>query len=267
MDAAEPALDSALREQVEALAPKLAAARCIVVSTGAGVSAESGVPTFRDAQTGLWAKYDPVMLASIDGFRRDPATVWKWYDERRQTIRHVQPNPGHYALARWENAWRSAGREFQLITQNIDDLHGLAGSREIIELHGNIWWVRPLNGAMSEAFRLDDCPLPEHPPHDAQGQVLRPHVVWFGEQLDRLNVEAAFDYAERCDALLVAGTSAVVFPAAALPGYALRNGAIVVEVNPHATEFSRQASACLRAPSGVALPALVERVLELAKAG
>lgn len=265
MPDAQAQLDPRLLEQIEQLAPKLAAARSIAVSTGAGVSAESGVPTFRDAQTGLWAKYDPVMLASVDGFRHDPADVWKWYDERRQNILKVQPNPGHYALARWEQAWRSAGREFQLITQNIDDLHGVAGSTGIIEMHGNIWWVHPLHGSTREAFRLDDCPLSEHPPKDAQGRVLRPHVVWFGEQLDPLNVEAAFDAAARCDAMLVVGTSAVVYPAAALPAFAQRHHALVVEVNPNPTEQSQYAQACLRAPSGVALPALVEKVLELTK--
>jgi NAD-dependent deacetylase len=256
-------LDAQLLAQIDQLAPRLASAQYIAVSTGAGVSAESGVPTFRDAQTGLWAKYDPVMLASIDGFKRDPATVWKWYDERRQTIRLVEPNPGHYALARWEQAWRNAGREFQLITQNIDDLHGRAGSTDIIELHGNIWWVRPLGGTLADAQRLDDCPLAQHPPLDGQGRVLRPHVVWFNEQLDPLNVEAAFDAAKTCDVMLVIGTSAVVYPAAALPMFALRHGALVIEVNPHATEFSQLASACLRAASGVVLPALLERVAEL----
>jgi NAD-dependent deacetylase len=253
--------DATLAQQIERIAPLLAGARSVTVSTGAGVSAESGVPTFRDAQTGLWAKYDPVMLASIDGFRRDPATVWKWYDERRQSIRRVQPNPGHYALAQWEQAWRAAGREFQLVTQNIDDLHGAAGSTDIIELHGNIWWVRPLHGSIRDAFRFDDCPLTQHPPIDSQGRVLRPHVVWFGEQLDPLYIEAAFDAAASCDVMLVVGTSAVVYPAAALPAYAQRGGATVIEINPNPTEFSSLAHTCLRGPSGEVLPALLEQVL------
>ena len=254
-----------LHETIEHAAPLLAGARRIVVSTGAGVSAESGIPTFRDAQTGLWAKYDPVMLASIDGFRRDPALVWKWYDERRRAVRQAQPNPGHHALARWERAWLEAGREFQLVTQNIDDLHGRVGSRGVVELHGNIWYVRPLDGEMDEAFRLDECPLQEHPPRGKDGRVLRPHVVWFGEMLDPLCIEAAFDAARHCDALLVAGTSAVVYPAAALPAYAKRAGALAVEVNPHATEISAYCDFCLRAPSGEALPELLARVLELSR--
>ncbi len=253
--------DAQLLEQIERLAPQLAAAQNIAVSTGAGVSAESGVPTFRDAQTGLWAKYDPVMLASLDGFKRDPATVWKWYDERRQNIRAVEPNPGHFALAQWEQAWRGAGRTFQLLTQNIDDLHGRAGSTDIIELHGNIWWVRPLDGTMADARRLDDCPLAQHPPLDEHGRVLRPHVVWFSEQLDPLNIEAAFDAARACDVMLVVGTSSVVYPAAALPMFALRHGATVIEINPHPTEFGALATACLRAASGVALPLLTDLVL------
>jgi len=253
--------DSVIRA-IGAAAQALAQCKRIGVSTGAGVSAESGVPTFRDAQTGLWAKYDPVMLASIDGFRQDPAMVWKWYDERRQTILLVQPNPGHYALAEWEQDWRTRGREFQLITQNIDDLHARAGSRDVIELHGNIWFVRPLDAALGEAVRLEACPLPEHPPRDSAGRVLRPHVVWFGEQLDPLNVEAAFETAASCEAFLVVGTSAVVYPAAALPHYAKRAGALVVEVNPSATEITPLVDYSLRGPSGVVLPALWQGVKE-----
>jgi NAD-dependent deacetylase len=258
-------LDQAIRYEIERLAPVAAEANCIAVLTGAGVSAESGVPTFREAQTGLWTKYDPVMLASVDGFNRDPETVWKWYDERRQTIKTVEPNPGHYALAEWEANWHGIGRRFQLITQNIDDLHGKAGSREIIELHGNIWLVRPVEGRMDEAFRLDECPLKQRPPVDAEGRMLRPHVVWFGEMLDRLNIEAAFDIAGQCDLMFSIGTSSVVYPAAALPLTAKRAGVPVVEVNPQSTEFTPLADYVLAAPSGIALPALYKRICECLK--
>jgi len=259
--------DDALRALIERLAPVAARAQHIAVLTGAGVSAESGIPTFRDAQTGLWARYDPVMLASYEGFVSDPATVWKWYDERRAQMRQSQPNPGHVALAEWEERWRGMGREFTLITQNIDDLHGRAGSTGIIELHGNIWLARPLDGAMSDARRLDDCPLAEYPPCDAQGRMLRPHVVWFGEMLDPLVIEAAFDAAAQCDLMIVAGTSSVVFPAAALPHAARRNRATLVEVNPSVTDLTAGVDFALSAPSGVALPALWERVQACLESG
>ncbi len=255
----QPLADSVMHA-IASLAPIAAKAKRIVVSTGAGVSAESGIPTFRDATTGLWAKHDPVMLASIEGFLDDPAMVWKWYDERRQNMRACKPNPGHSAIAQWEKLWRDGGKGFQLITQNIDGLHNQAGSSEIIELHGNIWFVRPLDGTMADAYQLDTCPFESHPVYDDSGRLLRPHVVWFGEMLDPLVIEAAFEAAQRCDLLIVAGTSAVVYPAAALPQYALRSGATVVEVNPNATEFTDYANYSLRGPSGVVLPELLEQV-------
>jgi NAD-dependent deacetylase len=258
-------LSPEISELIERLAPIAADAKCIAVMTGAGVSAESEVPTFREAQTGLWAKYDPVMLASVEGFMNDPAQVWRWYDERRQTMKAVEPNPGHYAFAQWEQHWRSQRREFQLLTQNIDNLHGRAGSTDIIELHGNIWHVRPLHGPISDGFLLEECPLTKIPPTDGQGRMLRPHVVWFGEQLDPLTIEAAFDWAGRCDLMLVAGTSAVVYPAAAVPYEAKRRGATVVEINPVATELTRFCDFALAAPSGEVLPALWERVQGLAR--
>jgi len=253
-------LDGLLLDNV---AKAATAAKRIGVLTGAGVSAESGVPTFREAQTGLWAKHDPVMLASIEGFTADPANVWKWYDERRQTMRAVDPNPGHYALAEWENEWRGRGHSFQLMTQNIDDLHGRSGSTEIIELHGNIWLVRRMNAPIHESFRLDDCPIPEIPPRDEEGNLLRPHVVWFGEQLDHQVLQSAFDYASTCDFMIVAGTSSVVYPAAAIPYEAKRRGATVVEVNPNPTDLTRFADFAISAPSGEAIPELWSRVKKL----
>ena len=253
-------LDDALRATIDRLAPLAARAQRIAVLTGAGVSAESGIPTFRDAQTGLWARYDPVMLASYEGFLSDPATVWQWYDERRAQMRESQPNPGHHTLAEWERCWRELGREFTLITQNIDDLHGRAGSTGIIELHGNIWLARPVDGPIGAAVRLDDCPLAAYPPYDARGRMLRPHVVWFGEMLDPRVLEAAFDATAQCDLMIVAGTSSVVFPAAALPHAARRNHATVVEVNPSRTDLTAGVHFALSAPSGIALPALWEQV-------
>jgi len=249
-------LPGELEAELQRLCEAISQAQRIVVLTGAGVSAESGIPTFRDAQTGLWEKYDPVMLASIEGFREDPATVWRWYDERRQSMKAVQPNPGHVALAQWEQYWRGLGRSFQLVTQNIDDLHGRAGSSDIIELHGNIWSVRLTDAPLDQAFRLDECPLCEIPPRDGQGRMLRPHVVWFGEQLDPSDIRAAFETAAAADFCIVAGTSSVVYPAAAVPLEAKRSGAKIVEVNPLRTELTSLADYVFNAPSGVALPAL-----------
>ena len=225
--------------------------------TGAGVSAGSGIPTFRDALSGLWSKHDPVMLASIEGFLKDPALVWRWYDERRQDLARKSPNAGHHALAQWQVLWNRAGRQFSLATQNIDDLHRLAGSRDVLELHGNIWWVRGVGAPHSEAVELRDCPLLDIPPTDQDGRLQRPHVVWFGEELDSAQLEAAHTAATRADMFFCIGTSALVFPAAGLAYSALRSGVRVVEVNPEPTDLSPHATDVLRGPSDVLLPQLV----------
>ncbi|MBN2081178.1 NAD-dependent deacylase [bacterium] len=251
---------AALRELARQVADKARECRKIAVLTGAGVSAESGIPTFREAQTGLWERYDPVMLASVDGFRADPANVWKWYDERRQTMSKSRPNPGHEALATWEKLVKGQGGAFTVITQNIDNLHRQAGSESIIEMHGNIWYVRPVDAPFNEAFLLDECPLVEIPPRDERGRMLRPHVVWFGEMLDPDNLEAAFSLAVQAELFLSIGTSTAVYPAAALPFEAKRRGAVVVEINPHETELTRFADFSLAAPSGVALPLILDQL-------
>lgn len=238
-------------------------ARSIVVSTGAGVSAESGIPTFRDAQTGLWARYDPVMLASYDGFVADPENVWRWYDERRLTMAEASPNAGHSALAAWEVQARAAGLEFTLATQNIDGLHSRAGSTGILELHGNIWYARPLKGSYSEAVELAECPLKRLPPYDDAGRLLRPHVVWFGEMLDNATLNQALAAAGRAELLLVVGSSSQVYPAAALPHAALRKGGTVVELNPEETELSPLAQYSLRGRSGELLPQLLAEIESL----
>jgi NAD-dependent deacetylase len=226
-------------------------ARFIAVLTGAGVSAESGVPTFRDAQTGLWAKFDPREIATPSAFARNPQLVWEWYAWRRGLVATVEPNAGHLALAELER--RVAN--FLLVTQNVDGLHQRAGSRKLVELHGNIGRVKcsregtiverwePATGAVP---RCADC-----------GALLRPDVVWFEEMLPPDALAAAEDAARRCDVLLVVGTSAEVYPAAALPDYAARSGAIVVEVNPNPTALSSRADNVLRGSSSVVLPALL----------
>lgn len=235
------------------LAGALRAAQRVAVLTGAGVSAESGVPTFRDAQSGLWARFDPRELATPSAFARNPKLVWEWYAMRRTMLRDVAPNAGHYALAALEGRVPA----FLLATQNVDGLHRRAGSRNVVELHGNITRVK-CSGCAAVAERWED-PAPDAPPRCAHcGAFLRPDVVWFEEMLPAAALAAAEDAAAHCDVLLVAGTSAEVYPAAALPERARRHGARVVEINPEATPLSAHADDTLRGPAGVVLPALVD---------
>jgi NAD-dependent deacetylase len=238
-----------------ALIARLREAQSIAVLTGAGVSAESGVPTFRDAQSGLWAKFDPLELATPDAFRRNPRRVWDWYAWRRTLIASARPNAGHYALAAWE---RRAAR-FVLITQNIDGLHQAAGSASTVELHGNLRRVK-CSREGTVATEWDDA-SPDEPPRCRDcGAFLRPDVVWFQEDLPRIALASAEYAARHCDAMLVVGTSAEVHPAAALPLHARAHGAPVIEVNPNATPLSEYAEFVLRGPSGLVLPALVAAV-------
>jgi NAD-dependent deacetylase len=218
------------------------------VLTGAGISAESGVPTFR-GPAGLWRSHRPEELASPQAFRRDPALVWTWYNWRRELIGRCQPNAAHHTLAAMEVALP----HFTLITQNVDALHQAAGSRNVLELHGNIWRVRCLDcGASLEDHRI---PLPETPPRCPHCDgLLRPDVVWFGESLPETVLEDAWAAATRCGTMLVIGTSAVVHPAASLPLVALRNGARVIEINPDHTPLSRHAHQVLRGPAAQVLP-------------
>jgi NAD-dependent deacetylase len=234
------------------LVQQLAAARYVVALTGAGISAESGVPTFRDAQTGLWARYDPRELATPSAFARHPRLVWDWYAERRAKVASVQPNAGHFALTEIE---RRAPR-FLLVTQNVDGLHARAGSHALVELHGNIARVKcSREGTVVAAWEDDD--KNEAPRCSHCGAYLRPDVVWFEEMLPAEALAQAEDAARACDLMLVVGTSAEVYPAAALPIEAKRNGATLVEVNPLKTPLSPLADFALRAPAGMALPALV----------
>ncbi|HHS97045.1 MAG TPA: NAD-dependent deacylase [Chloroflexi bacterium] len=221
--------------------------RSVVALTGAGVSAESGVPTFRGPE-GLWRSFRPSELATPEAFRRDPALVWEWYDWRRQQIAACQPNPAHQVLAEMERAIP----DFTLITQNVDGLHQAAGSRKVLELHGNIWRVRcTACGWKGEDRRV---PLPEIPPRCRCGGLLRPDVIWFGEALPSKVLEAAWTAASRCQVMLVIGTSAVVQPAASLPIVAKRNGAYLIEVNPAETPITPFADEHLRGPAGKVLP-------------
>lgn len=238
------------------VAERLRAAKVVAVLTGAGISAESGVPTFRDAQTGLWAQFDPRELATPAAFAEHPKRVWDWYAERRALAARVAPNPAHLALVAIE---RRVPR-FALITQNVDGLHARAGSRALIELHGNIARVR-CSGCGRPADRWEEAAatvadvLPPRCIHC--GAFLRPDVVWFEELLPQDALAAAEDAARRCDLLLVVGTSAEVYPAAALPRQAQAAGACVVEINAQDTPLTAYADFSLRGRAGDVLPALV----------
>lgn len=222
----------------------------MVALTGSGISAESGVPTFRDAQTGLWARYDPQQLATPEAFARDPELVWRWYAWRRGLVAGAIPNAGHEALARLERSVPA----FSLLTQNVDGLHGEAGSESVVELHGNIRRSRcPLENVAVEPDETDHLP----PLCPNCGSPVRPDVVWFGEALPAEALRAASEAARSCDLFLSVGTSGLVCPAASLPYEALESGATVVEVNPERTPLSPDAHYSLRGRAGEVLPGLV----------
>jgi NAD-dependent deacetylase len=230
----------------------LRVARRVAILTGAGASAESDIPTFRDPQEGLWASFNPQELATPEAFRRDPKRVWEWYEWRRQRIHSVAPNPGHLALAELE--WRAP--HCTLVTQNVDGLHQRAGSRRVLELHGNITRAKCFDEDVVVSSWEERGEVP--PRCQRCGGMLRPDVVWFGEMLPMEVFEEAELAARSCDVFLCVGTSAQVQPAADLPFLALRSGAAVLEVNPKPTPLSRHATWVLRAPAGHALPALVK---------
>jgi NAD-dependent deacetylase len=230
----------------------LVAAKNVTVLTGAGVSAESGVPTFRDAQTGLWANFKPEELATPRAFQRNPRLVWEWYEWQRKLVANAKPNPAHIALAEMERLFM----RFHLITQNVDGLHQRAGSRNVIELHGNIMRTKCSveNTIVPRWQDTGDVP----PKCPACGGLLRPDVVWFEEPMPEEEMQLAMTASTHCDVFLSIGTSTVVYPAAALPSEALRSGATVLEINPHPTPFTAQAQFVLAGAAGVVLPELVK---------
>lgn len=237
----------------------LRAATRVVVFTGAGVSAESGIPTFRDKQTGLWENFDAAELATPDAFDRDPALVWGWYEWRRALVRNTEPNAGHRAIA----AMETHVTQFTLITQNVDDLHERAGSTEVIHLHGE------LSNPYCEACRQPHTQtqvLPDfqrggerlNPPRCGScGARIRPGVVWFGERLPETRWVAAREAATRCEVFICCGTSARVQPAASLVDIAIDAGATTVQVNPNPTDHDASVTVAIRGPSGTVLPQLV----------
>ncbi len=233
----------------------LQTAHQVAVLTGAGISAESGVPTFREAQTGLWSRYDPQELATPQAFRRDPKVVWEWYSWRRSLVSQAEPNAGHYALATMEKLIEDTKAQFKLITQNVDGLHQRAGSEGIIELHGNINRTKCfLEGIPVEEYACSEDIPPRCP---VCGGPLRPDVVWFGENLPAQALKSAWDIARTCDLFFSIGTSTVIEPAASLPYIALNHGAVVVEINLSDTPLTQQATYALHGPAGYILPALL----------
>ncbi len=240
----------------EQLISRMKSAERVAVLTGAGVSAESGVPTFR-GDDGIWKKFKSEELASFDAFMRNPDLVWEWYKHRKEIHRTVQPNPGHFALAAMEDRYK----EFSITTQNIDNLHRRAGSKNIYELHGNI--ERNYCIACGTNYRDEDMPLHEMPPRCTKCKgLVRPDVVWFGELLPVDAWESAAKAAKMADVYLSIGTSAIVYPAASLPSMAKHEGAYLVEINPEPTPLSVSADEFIPAKSGEALPELLRLITD-----
>jgi len=235
---------------VARVAEAISRASRVTVLTGAGVSAASGIPTFRGAD-GMWKKFRAETLATAEAFKHDPTLVWEWYDWRRCLISNAEPNAGHRALAELERRKPA----FTLVTQNVDGLHDRAGSRSLVKLHGDIWCVRCT--ACGREQKDDRAPLAVLPPQCDCGGLLRPAVVWFGEPLPAETWREAEQAASDAELFLVIGTSAEVYPAAALPYAAKAAGAVVVEINPQPTPLTTAADVTIRATAGLAVPALL----------
>ncbi|MDP7041537.1 MAG: NAD-dependent deacylase [Gammaproteobacteria bacterium] len=227
-------------------------AKNILVLTGSGVSAESGVPTFREAQSGLWAEFDPQELATPEAFLQDPVLAWRWYRWRRKLVAEAEPNPGHFALAALEDQVP----EMTLITQNVDGLHQRAGSQHVTEFHGNLFTTR----CFVEDTLEDDDPSSADPRCRRCGGHLRPGVVWFGEAIPKLALKVATEAADDCDVFLSIGTSSLVWPAAGFAAAAAQRGATVIEINIDPTPLSSRCDFALQGASGELLPELVRRL-------
>jgi NAD-dependent deacetylase len=244
-------------DHLQTAARVVARAKRLAVFTGAGVSKESGIPTFREPEIGLWAQYDPMELATPEAYFRDPAFVWSWYEHRFGAAAAAEPNPGHEALAELETILPVA----YVITQNIDGLHQRAGSSDVIELHGSMFRFKCLSerhtGFVFDDFAGQDEKPPRCPECDG---LLRPDVVWFGEALPDDAIDRAQELSASCDVMLVVGTSGVVFPAAAMPLIAKEAGATVIDVNPERDALAQRCDLFLKGPGGKVLPRLVAAV-------
>ena len=242
----------------EKLIDRLSNAAAVTVLTGAGISAESGVPTFRDAQTGLWERFSPTELASPEAFAQNPRRVWEWYAYRRKLVEGAQPNAGHTALVELEKLVKT----FHLVTQNVDRLHQRAGSKNVVELHGNLFSYKCSRDheLVSENTWLGGTV----PPNCYRcGAPVRPDIVWFGESLPDKELSEAYAYSRDCDVFLAIGTSGIVHPAATLPYEAMLNGAMVAEINVNETTLSERAQFTVTGKSGDILPELVNRLRHL----
>ncbi|MFI4916298.1 MAG: NAD-dependent deacylase [Phycisphaerales bacterium JB060] len=244
--------------QFDTVAALLRDAPKIAVLTGAGMSAESGIETFRQPQTGLWARYDPMELASTGALERDPEMVTRWYHWRFSKCADARPNPGHEALGKLQARKRGIGGDVDVLTQNIDGLHQAGGTQDVVELHGSILrWRCQKTG---ERRPIQEVDFSDFPPTSQAGGVLRPDIVLFGEMLPTDAIEAAERAVMSCDLFLTIGTSAVVYPAAGYIDLAISRGVPTVEINPDATPMTSSVTHALRGPSGVVLPELLRRI-------
>ena len=232
----------------DSIAEKIRDFKKIVFVTGAGISQESGIPTFRGNE-GLWRNYDPMKLATIDAFYENPKLVWEWYNDRRKNILCAQPNDGHKAIAELEKY-----AEVVVLTQNIDGLHQRGGSTKVLELHGSIIKIKCTVCDYNEPIKSEISTVP---PMCKCGNILRPDVVWFGEGLPQDVWQEAMIHASQCDLMIIAGTSLVVSPANTLPLYAKQNSAFLLEINPESTDMSSEMNLAIRNSSAIALPKLV----------
>lgn len=254
----------------EQAAEYVAGAQDVVVLSGAGMSAESGVPTFRDAQTGLWERFVPEQLATEEAFRANPSLVWTWYVWRWMLVNAVQPNAGHTAVGSWQERLASTGGNLAVATQNVDDLHERGGAHNVLHLHGSLQAFRCLDchrpavfdptttGITQDQHFTPDTLVDPVPCHHCAAGVLRPGVVWFGEMLPEESFSGAISALQQADLVVVVGSSGLVQPAASLPSIGRDAGAKIIEINPVATELSQQADVYLASTAAVALPQLVE---------
>lgn len=262
-------LSAALIAEVDHAAKLLGAKQRICILTGAGISAESGIPTFRDKQTGLWENYGAEDLATPEAFARDPKLVWSWYQWRRQVVADKKPNPAHDALAQWQYHSQSSGQQITLITQNVDDLHEQAGST-VTHLHGHLWrnrcsqckipYQKQSRGSYSSADTMDYSEALINCPH-CDGYI-RPDIVWFGEALPVQAWETAEQAAADCEAFISIGTSSLVYPAAGLAQLAKDNGAKIIEINPNPTP-NAIVDISLAEKAGMVMPLLIQKITAL----
>lgn len=244
--------------QLELAAQTFTPGARVAVLTGAGISKESGIPTFREAQTGLWAQFDPQQLATPDAFRRDPDLVWAWYRHRAAVCDKASPNAGHLALHRLEDLVR----QVVVLTQNVDGLHVRAGSTDVVELHGSLARYKCSRNCQGSPTFIDIADVSHNDEHAPLcphcGEPVRPDVVWFGEPLRSSVLRRATVVARTCNIMMIVGTSGLVHPAASLPALARDGGATIIEINPDRTPITPLAHTFLQGPSGEVLPQLID---------